>query len=81
MCTHSTHCIAQYVQLIEKGMLHRNAIRNYLYLARTEMYNHQAPFDVEPLEPLVAPGLLRALFVSAGEACMCGFWAPPSDTA
>ena len=61
----------EYVALVEQGMLHRGAIHNYLHLARTEMYSHQATFDTRPLRRLVAANRLRALYVSAGDE-----WAP-----
>ena len=61
----------EYVALVETGMLHRGAIHNYLHLARTEMFSHQAAFDTRPLRRLVAASKLRALYVSAGDE-----WAP-----
>ena len=61
----------EYVALVEEGMLHRGAIHNYLHLARTEMYSHQATFDTRPLRRLVEASRLRALYVSAGDE-----WAP-----
>jgi len=54
-------------------MLHRGAISNYLHLARTEMFSHQARFDTAPLAPLVEAGRLRALYVDEGDE-----WAPLS---
>lgn len=57
--------------LVEQGMLHRSAIHNYLHLARSEMFSHQATFDTRPLQPYVEAGKLRALYVSAGDE-----WAP-----
>jgi len=61
----------EYVALVEKGMLHRGAISNYLHLARSEMYSHQATFDLGPLRSFVSANRLRALYVSAGDE-----WAP-----
>ena len=61
----------EYVTLVEKGMLHGGAIHNYLHLARSEMYSHQATFDLSPLRELVSSRRLRALFVSGGDE-----WAP-----
>ena len=64
----------EYVTLLEKGMLHRGAISNYLHLARSEMYSHQTPFDLGPtLRSFVSANRLRALYVSAGDE-----WAPIS---
>ena len=64
----------EYVALLEKGMLHRGAISNYLHLARSEMYSHQTPFDLGPtLRSFVSANRLRALYVSAGDE-----WAPIS---
>ena len=63
---------APYVRLVERGMLHRGAIHNYLHLARTEMQALGAPFALPPaVQPLVDAGRLRALYVDAGDE-----WAP-----
>jgi hypothetical protein len=52
-------------------MLHRGCIENYLFLARTEMFSHQATFATEALRPLATIGRLAALYVSSGDE-----WAP-----
>jgi pimeloyl-ACP methyl ester carboxylesterase len=61
----------EYVRLVEEGMLHRGCIENYLFLARTEMFSHQATFATEALRPLATIGRLAALYVSSGDE-----WAP-----
>lgn len=62
----------QYVRLVEEGMLHRGAIQNYLYLARTEMLALAAPFAMPgSLRPLVDAGRVRALYIESGDE-----WAP-----
>ena len=52
-------------------MLHQGMVRNYLHLARTEMFNHLEAFDTAPLTPLVEANRVSALYVSEGDE-----WAP-----
>ena len=66
---------AEYVSLVEDGMLHKGTIHNYLYLARTEMRRLAPSFESMPseLSGLVDAGRVRALYVDEGDE-----WAPVS---
>ena len=62
----------EFVHLVERGMLHRGAVHNYLYLARTEMLTLATPLDSSLLRPLVEKVKVRALYLDHGDE-----WAPP----
>ena len=66
---------AEYVSLVEDGMLHKGTIHNCLYLARTEMRRLAPSFESMPseLSGLVDAGRVRALYVDEGDE-----WAPVS---
>lgn len=61
----------EYVALVERGMLHRGAVHNYLHLARTEMFALSRRFDTASLSSLIDAGRVRALYIEAGDE-----WAP-----